>query len=98
MDIVRDPGHLYARTTRQTETPFPPENPMAFHPCRHFLAPDFWQCYENARQGGVFYFWGHSYEISTEGMWRTVEAMMSRISADPDSEWRYIEDLFTDGA
>jgi peptidoglycan/xylan/chitin deacetylase (PgdA/CDA1 family) len=94
MELLRQAGHVYARTTRNVEQPFPPEHPMAFHPCCHFLAPDFWVRYEKAREGGVFYFWGHSYEIISEPMWRDVEAQMARISADPGARWADVADLF----
>ena len=63
MAAVREAGHVYARTTGSVEQPYPPDNPMAFHPCCHFLAPDLWSRYEKAKEGGVFYFWGHSYEL-----------------------------------
>ena len=75
MAAVREAGHVYARTTLNVPLPFPPENAMAFHPCCHFLAPDFWARYENAKPGGVFYFWGHSYEMITEAMWTEFENM-----------------------
>ena len=69
---------------------------MAFHPCCHFLAPDFWLRYESAKQGGVFYFWGHSYEMITEAMWIGFGDMIGQISADPESRWAYVSDLFDD--
>lgn len=92
--MVREAGHLYARTTRSVDQPYPPEDPMAFHPCCHFLAPDLWSRYEKAREGGVFYFWGHSYELVTESMWRDFEETIERISADPGSRWGDVADLF----
>lgn len=94
MEAVREAGHVYARTVGNVECPFPPENPMAFHPCCHFLAPDFWERYEAARKGGVFYFWGHSYEMITEEMWAAFDAKIGRISADPAARWADVADLF----
>lgn len=94
MQLVREAGHLYARTTRNVDCPFPPEDAMAFHPCCHFLAPDLWTRYERARQCGVFYFWGHSYELITEAMWSAFEEMIKRISADPGACWGNLPDLF----
>jgi len=96
MKAVREAGHLYARTTCNAERPFPPENPMAFHPCCHFLAPDLWTRYETARAGGVFYFWGHAYEMTTEAMWTAFEALIARISADPGARWGEVADLFSE--
>ena len=67
---------------------------MAFHPCCHFLAPDFWARYEKAREGGTFYFWGHSYEMVSEPMWVAFEDTIRRISADPGARWADVADLF----
>jgi peptidoglycan/xylan/chitin deacetylase (PgdA/CDA1 family) len=94
MDAVREAGHVYARTTRYVEQCFPPENSMAFHSTCHFLAPDFWSRYEKARKCGVFYFWGHAYEIMTEPMWTAFEELIERISADPNARWGEVADLF----
>lgn len=94
MEAVRAAGHVYARTTLNVAQPFPPENPMAFHPCCHFLAPDFWARYEAARAGGVFYFWGHSYEMITAAMWAAFEDLIARISSDSRARWADVADLF----
>jgi len=91
---VRKAGHGYARTTQNVNFPFPPEDPMAFHPCCHFLASDFWQRYKNAKSSGVFYFWGHSYEMISESMWLNFESMIKRISNDSESCWIDVQDLF----
>ncbi len=94
MALVREAGHVYARTTRNADCLFPVENAMAFHPCCHFLAPDLWARYENAIKCGVFYFWGHSYELITETMWGAFEEMIERISTDPGACWGNVADLF----
>ena len=94
MELLREAGHRYARTTVNVEQCFPTQDAMAFHPNCHFLAPDFWARYARARACGVFYFWGHSYEIKTEEMWRDFEALIARISGDPLTEWAELTDLF----
>jgi len=94
MEAVREAGHVYARTVGNVAHPFPPENAMAFHPNCHFLADDFWARYEKARTGGVFYFWGHSYEMTTDPMWAEFEAKIARISADPAARWGELPELF----
>ena len=96
MNAVREAGHVYARTVLNVVHPFPPKDAMAFHPCCHFLSPDFWSRYENTRAGGVFYFWGHSFEMITEEMWADFEDIIERISADPKSRWADVADLFDD--
>lgn len=98
MASVRETGHVYARTVENVELPFPPANPMAFHPCCHALAPDLWTRYEKAKAGGVFYFWGHSYELISDTMWAEFEQTIARISADPDSRWGNLVDLFVNKA
>lgn len=95
MDAVREAGHVYARTVGTADHPYPPANPMAFHPTCHFLAPDFWTRYERARSGGVFYFWGHSYELRDEALWTAFDNTLARITADPHAEWTDVCDLFT---
>ncbi len=67
---------------------------MAFHPSCHFLAPDFWTRYEIAKEGGLFYFWGHSYELVSETMWMALENTVQRIDGDPDSAWGDLPSLF----
>lgn len=96
MTAVKEAGHVYARTTRNFERPFPPENAMAFHPCCHFLAPNFWERYEKAREGGVFYFWGHSYEMITDAMWTAFKETIARINADPGTRWSEVAEMFAD--
>jgi peptidoglycan/xylan/chitin deacetylase (PgdA/CDA1 family) len=93
-NAVLETGHVYARTCRNIERPFPPEDAMEFDSCGHFLATDFWDRYEKARPGGVFYFWGHSYEMITEDMWRAMDEKIGRISADTEAEWANVSDLF----
>lgn len=94
MELVREAGHVYARTVKNVERPFPPSDPMAFHSSCHFLAPDFWARYEKAREGGVFYFWGHSYEMITDEMWKEFDAKIERISGDTTARWGEVVELF----
>lgn len=96
MSMVSETGHLYARTVQVATHPFPPVDAMAFHPCCHFLAPDFWERYEQARDGGVFYFWGHSYEMVSESMWASFDEAIARMSHDPMSCWQNIAELFAE--
>jgi len=50
--------------------------------------------YEQAKRGGVFYFWGHSHEMITEARWRAFAELTERISADPGVGWGEVTDLF----
>jgi peptidoglycan/xylan/chitin deacetylase (PgdA/CDA1 family) len=92
MDLVRESGHVYARTCENVAQVFAPTDAMALPTNCHFSAPDFWEKLENA--GEVFYFWGHSYEITTEAEWADFEAKIARLSATPGAEWANLPDLF----
>jgi peptidoglycan-N-acetylglucosamine deacetylase len=96
-DIVREAGHVYGRTTKNATPCLPVDDPMKFHADCHFLAPEFWELYAKAKVSGcgVFYFWGHSYELCTEIEWDTFDAKIARISADPEVEWAELPDLFS---
>lgn len=94
MEALRKAGHVYSRTTKSCDKIYPPENVMEFHPNCHFLADDFFERYERAKKDGVFYFWGHSYEMVYDDMWRDFEELIARISSDNESQWSELPDLF----
>jgi peptidoglycan/xylan/chitin deacetylase (PgdA/CDA1 family) len=94
-NAVHRAGYRWARGTTQAGGGFPPLDPLAFSPCCHFLDRDFWDNYNRCRKTcGVFFFWGHSYELINEGMWVECEAMITRISTDPEAQWVTGADLF----
>lgn len=94
-EFVRDADHVYARTCVNVADVYPPSDPMAFHSNCHFLDPQFWTKFGHvAASGGVFYFWGHSYEIVTEDDWQRFEGDIARLSADPRVEWTDLPLLF----
>jgi peptidoglycan/xylan/chitin deacetylase (PgdA/CDA1 family) len=94
--IVREAGHVYARTCDNATPCFPPADPMLFPSDCHHAAPDFWQRYENAKAAGatVFYFWGHSYEFANEDDWQVFQNKLARFNSDPDAVWADLPDLF----
>jgi peptidoglycan/xylan/chitin deacetylase (PgdA/CDA1 family) len=95
-EMVRETGHIYARTTGYTDAPCPPVNTMRFDANCHFLAPDFWERVERAKAAGdVFYFWGHSYELVTDEDWANFDAKISKLNADPDTTWTDLPTLFS---
>jgi len=66
---------------------------MDFKASCHFLAKDFWEQFEIVRRSqGVFYFWGHSYEILTEDDWRTFDEKIERLGQQ--AEWISLPSLF----
>ncbi|MBC2603218.1 polysaccharide deacetylase family protein [Puniceicoccus vermicola] len=95
-EVVREAGHVYARTTQNATPCMPPADPMQFHPNCKFDHSSFWEIYERAKSsgGGVFYFWGHSFEMCREEEWADFDAKIARISADPEAEWAELPELF----
>lgn len=94
-NIVKASGHLYARTTKNTDKVFPPADPMEFHSSCHFTHADFKEKFEKAKaDNGVFYFWGHTFEIISEEIWYDLEEKISMIAADSSVTWKFPADLF----
>lgn len=95
---IRAAGHLYARTVTEVDPVFPPADPLEFGVNCRFADPAFWTGYARAKAAnGVFFFWGHSYELINEAMWADLEHKIASISADPAAEWVNLETLFTEG-
>ncbi|MBK8898665.1 MAG: polysaccharide deacetylase family protein [Candidatus Competibacteraceae bacterium] len=94
-EAVRAAGHVYARTVAEGASVFPPSDPLEFGVGCRFADPAFWSRYEQAKANdGVFFFWGHSYELTDDGMWADLENKIAGISADPAAEWVNLESLF----
>ncbi|MGI5868645.1 MAG: polysaccharide deacetylase family protein [Kiritimatiellia bacterium] len=94
IDLLRRNGFSYARTTVQTYDVTDCAEPMKLNPNCHFMARDFWDRYERARDTGVFYFWGHSYEMyEYDALWDQFEQKIQVISEDPDAEWVDVVDI-----
>lgn len=92
---VHNAGHVYARTVTELESVFPPAHPLEFGVSCRFADPGFWSCYERAKAvNGVFFFWGHSYELIDEAMWADLENKIAGITADSAAEWSSLEALF----
>jgi peptidoglycan-N-acetylglucosamine deacetylase len=95
-DAVRRAGYKWARGNQEEACVYPPVDRLAFHPCCHFLDPDFWEKYDRQKtSGNVFFFWGHSYELIDEPMWTNFEGMIKGIASDPEAEWTFATDLFS---
>jgi peptidoglycan-N-acetylglucosamine deacetylase len=99
---LRRQGYVYARTaipgpeyaTPEKPTPvnvpsvYPPADPMEFGTTTHHLNPRFWDEFNHTKAtGGVFHFWGHSYEFLNETLWAEFEEKLVRLTADPDVRW-----------
>lgn len=92
--LLRENGFAYGRSTRSTFDVTDCPEPLAIAANCHFKAPDFWQRYSAAKKTGVFYFWGHSYELyDCDQIWDNFERMVEYISNDPDAEWANVIDI-----
>jgi len=87
-------GHIYARTTLNEPWTFPPANPFTFNPTCHFMDEQFWDHFNSAKSTGLFYFWGHSYEMVEEQHWRQFEGKMQILSEDNSCQWADLPELF----
>lgn len=96
MADIKKAGYLYARTTKNSHAPLPLDQPMALPSSCHWASPDFWERYDEAKKnGGVFYFWGHSCELGDDPeLWDWLDSIYARISADSEAEWADVIDLF----
>ena len=93
---LRDAGFRYGRTVANVRGDASRcEDPLQLAANCHFLAPDFWTRFDEVKKtGGVFYFWGHSYEmLDCEGLWKQLEGKISIISNDPEVEWIDVIDI-----
>lgn len=94
IDLLRENGFIYGRTTESTYNVTDCKEPLAIAANCHFQSPDFWERYRRAKETGVFYFWGHSYELMHyDDLWNEFEKTIKYITDDPDTEWAYVADI-----
>jgi peptidoglycan/xylan/chitin deacetylase (PgdA/CDA1 family) len=94
IDKLREKGFSYGRSTLTTYDVTDCEEPLALASNCHFLQRDFWTRYDKAKETGVFYFWGHSYEMMNyDEMWNYFEEKIKIITEDPDTEWADVIDI-----
>lgn len=92
--LLRENGFAYGRTTANTDDLTKEPDPMRLSSSCHFLSCDFWDKYEKAKETGIFYFWGHSYEMYDYGrLWDFFEEKLAIISRDKDAEWANVADI-----
>ena len=95
VDMLAEAGFAYGRTIENTDRVSGYKHPMILHSSCHFLNKDFWNIFERAGEtDGVFYFWGHSYEMmNDENLWRNFEDNLRRLSENPEVCWVTVVDL-----
>ena len=92
--MLADAGFRYGRTVENTNDVTANSEPLAMAANCHFLDPLFWGIFDRAKETGVFYFWGHSYEMMDfDTLWERFEAGSKALSEDPEVEWVDVIDL-----
>ena len=93
--LLNEAGFAYGRTTENTDNVTACKDPLMLASSCHFMNRLFWQKYEQAKKTtGVFYFWGHSYEMADfDPYWNNFNDMIAYISNDPEAEWVNVVDL-----
>lgn len=99
IEIVKEIGLTYARTTKSTYSfDFPNELPLLHPTCRFNdsrlfeLADDFIKL--NPSANSVFYVWGHSFEFLTEEDWKRFEEFCKIVSFRDDIFYCVNSELF----
>ncbi len=91
---LTESGFAYGRTVRYVDSVLPVAEPLRLHSNCHFLNPAFWEIFDKASPSGVFYFWGHSYELKEdEEKWEAFESKIARLSGLPDVQWFDVIDI-----
>lgn len=94
--MLTEAGFIYGRTVEYTDDQAELyANPIALKSACHYLCREFYGHFQKAKeQNGVFYFWGHSYEMmDCEGLWQQTEARFAMLSADPEVQWIDVCDI-----
>ena len=92
--LMHEAGFAYGRTVENVESILPCQDFLQLSCNCHFQNPDFWNIFEKARPSGVFYFWGHSYEMMEDPvLWAEYEDKLRRLNDDPEVEWINVIDL-----
>lgn len=93
--LLQENGFLYGRTTKYTDNVGCTDAPLQLHSSCHFMDRGFVDKFNAAKaQNGIFYFWGHSYEMmDCEGLWDQFEQKMILLSEDPEVRWIDVIDI-----
>ena len=93
-EVLREAGFAYGRTTKNVPDILENVDLMKLPAHCHFANPDFDRIWKAAKKTGLFYFWGHSYEMKDDPLlWKRYEEQIRCISADPEAQWVNVVDL-----
>ncbi len=92
---MKKAGFAYGRTVENSDFPEKFDDPMILRSTCHYQDYQFISKFKAAKaRNGVFYFWGHSYEMmDSRGMWNQLEAKIKYLSEDPEVEWIDVVDI-----
>ena len=89
LEILKESGIQYARTTLCTNGFEPQENRLEFKATCHHNAPNLMELADqflalNPETPQIFYIWGHSYEFDVDQNWDKIEQFCEKISGKED--------------
>ena len=89
VEILKNCGIVYARTTRATERFDIPSDWLRLHPTCHHNHPRVFELCDqfvgsNYNTPQLFYLWGHSYEFEGDNNWERIEQIAQKISGKSD--------------
>ncbi|MCQ2396926.1 MAG: polysaccharide deacetylase family protein [Lentisphaeria bacterium] len=95
IEHLKAAGFTYGRTTRNTDNVLACKEFMALDSSCHFQSRLFWEQFDKAKAAnGVFYFWGHSYEMMDyRELWEQLEDKLAELNADPEVKWIDVCDI-----
>ena len=93
--LLKDAGFLYGRTTQYTDNVGVTDSPLHLDSTCHHMDRLFCDKFRAVKErNGIFYFWGHSYEMADfDPYWNNFNDMIAYISNDPEAEWVNVIDL-----
>ena len=93
IDVLKQNGIRYARTTQSTRAFLPPENPLLLHPTCHHRDPAVFDLIDRflaaePKDGDLlFYLWGHSFEFDRNedfNSWEHIEKVLDALAGHPE--------------
>lgn len=95
--LLSNSGFSYGRTVENSADVTTCSNPLALAANCHFLSRSFWKIFENAKKSGVFYFWGHSHEMTDcPQYWERFELVIKLLSEDTEVVWVDVKDIVSE--
>lgn len=92
VNVLKQCGIVYGRTTDSTHSYLLPEDWHRWHPTCHHNDPELMELARNFIEGetygkpSIFYLWGHSYEFDDHNNWEVIEAFAEYVG-NRDNVW-----------